>query len=543
MIGVSSTPVAGVTNVEIEIADKDIFKQERKDVFDLHWKLQILHGNFRFLKKTYFFDSHNNNIKKVNFTMSQKGCDTATIDFDYVDVFIQPEDIVILSALDRIVYQGRVSNIEGNKVEVRPARAKLSELLYYGTFNKNYSALEIIKTVLDEKNIDSGVSFNEAYIDNDFYNKMAVYYLPAELKIEYKTVNDVIEDLITEIDSDAIWGVNEQGIFFVKYPEKTVSQYFYQAEKRSDYEKITVSENWDALEFTRAAVTRAGRKYSDEEKEADSSLVDEDDTVFCGVVGYESTPDYPVLSDFENLVGKKETLIHVSTMLTSDTVRERNEIALSYAYTMLKSQSTEKQVKLTKVPFRPELLPSQMAYVQTTDNSFLTLSDCQTLQNWERGWISETVSVFGDRHILADQHTTFYLDRDTQFREQKFLVFYAKFPCADIFRVEFRSYWGTVLFSRKYQITDRGWQQITIPYTKSFCSVKFIFPSKFELDMLQVYCLNDKVYNVNVNKITTEIKNGIALSSVELGSQNVTANDQLHYLQWKFKQLDAINSI
>ena len=69
MIGVSSTPVAGVTNVEIEIADKDIFKQERKDVFDLHWKLQILHGNFRFLKKTYFFDSHNNNIKKVNFTM------------------------------------------------------------------------------------------------------------------------------------------------------------------------------------------------------------------------------------------------------------------------------------------------------------------------------------------------------------------------------------------------------------------------------------------------------------------------------------------
>jgi hypothetical protein len=61
--------------------------------------------------------------------------------------------------------------------------------------------------------------------------------------------------------------------------------------------------------------------------------------------------------------------------------------------------------------------------------------------------------------------------------------------------------------------------------------------------MLQVFILNDKIYNLNVNKVTTEIKNGIAFSSVELGSKSVAANDKLHYLEWKFKQIDAINAI
>jgi hypothetical protein len=295
--------------------------------------------------------------------------------------------------------------------------------------------------------------------------------------------------------------------------------------------------------MTRAAVTRAGRKYSDEEKENNTALIDEEDTVYCGVVGYENSAKFPVLADFENLVGKKEALIHLSTMLTSDSLQERNKIALDYAYTLLKSQSTEKKVTLQKVPFRPELLPGNLAYIQNQDKSFLTLSDCSNLTGWTGGEIVNGQSVFGDRHLQANKEISFVLNHDTNYPEQDFFVFYAKFGVNDFFVVDFFNSAGDKVFSRTYQINSRNWQQFTIPFKKSFCSIKFSFPALFELDMLQVFILNDKIYNLNVNKVTTEIKNGIAFSSVELGSKSVAANDKLHYLEWKFKQIDAINAI
>lgn len=543
MISVSVTPVSCVDMPEVEIVDKNVFVQQKKDIFDLHWKLKILHGKFKFAKKIYFFDSQKNNVNKVKFALSEKGCDSATIEFDYIDTFLQPGDIVELYALDRIVYAGRISTVEGNKAEIQPLRARLSELRYKGAFDKTFSALQIIESVLNEKNLDSGVEFNRQYIDNEFYKKMAMYYLPGDYKVEYESIADVIDNLVRQIDSDAVWGVNEIGAFFIKYPETSVSQFFFKTQQRCDYAKISIAENWDAIEMTRAAVTRAGRKFSDEEKEKNPALVDEDDSVFCGVVGYESSPDYPVLYKFENLVGKKEALIHLSTMLTADSVEERNRIALDYAYTMITAQSTKRKITLQKVPFRPELLPSQLAYVQNQDNGFLVLSDCSSLNGWSNGEIVKEASVFGDSHLRVDKVTNFILDRDTNFPEQDFFVFCAKFSLNDFFTVEFFNSANERVFSRTYQIISRNWAQFRIEYKKSFRRIRFAFPAEFDLDMLQVYCLNNKIYNINIKKITTEIKNGIAFSSVELGSQAVTANDRLHYLEWKFKQIDAINTI
>lgn len=543
MINVAATPIAGIGDVEVEISDVNIFNQIKKNVFDLHYKMRILHGKFRFEKAVYYFDSQKNNINKVKFTLSEKGCDTANIDFDFIDTFLQPEDIVEIYALGELVYQGRISNVADNKVEIKPARAKLSELRYKGKFNSDYSAVDVIKKILDEKALDSGVEFNPEYIDSEFYNKMKIYYLPGDFIVNYETVADVIDTLIDKVDSDAVWGVNARGIFFVKYPANAVSQFFYSTEKRSDYAKISVSENWDKIEMTRAAVTRAGRKYSDEEKEQNPALVDEDDSVFCGVVGYESTPSYPVLDDFENLVGKKEALINLSTMLTADTVQERNKFALDYAYTMLKAQSAEKQVTLSKVPFRVGMLPGEKAYIQSEEKGFKILSDCSDLTGWTGAQIVKTASVVGDRHIKGNKSVYFYLPRSTNYPEQSFFVFFAKFSCRDFFTVNFRDSTGKTLFNRKYQITGKNWQQFSIPYKGKFTSIEFAFPAEFELDMLQCYCRTDKIFNLNIKKISTEIKGGVGLSQIEFGSQNATLNDSLQYLEWKIKQIDAINNI
>lgn len=543
MMWVGCTPIAGVPDLDVDIADRDVFKQQRKDEFDMHFVLKILHGKFRFLKKAYFLDSQENNIKKIKFEMSEKGCGTASIEFDFIDTYIQPEDIVQIYALDTLMYQGRVLTIADKKVEVQPARAKLSLLRYRGKFDKFASALDIIETILDERNLDSGVTFSKDYIDNTFYSKMELYYLQSELEIDYELLSDVIDKIITDVDSDAAWGVNEQGVFFVKYPEDSVSQFFYKTGERSDYGKITIAESWDDIEYTRAAVTRAGRKYSDEEKEKDTTLIDEEDTVFCGLVGYESSANYPPLPNFENLVGKKEALIHLSTMLTAENTAARNRIALDYAYTMIKSQSTEQKITLTKVPFRPDMSCGQKVYVQAQNKSFKVLSDCSSIDGWSNAELVTGDSVSGDTHIKGCGDLYFSLVRETEYPEQEFFVFFVRFYCQDFFTVQFRDKKGQPVFERKYQVVSRSWQQLTIPYKKSFCSIKFTFPAPFWLDMLQVYCRNDKTYNFNVNKITTTISSGIGLSQVELGSKDVTVNDRLQYLEWKFKQIEKINSI
>lgn len=543
MITVASTPIAGVVDFTVDFEEKDVFHQEKKDEFDLHSVVRILHGKYGFVKKMYFLDSTQTSLKKIKFEQSQKGCGTATLEFDYIDTYIQPEDIVQISALDRLVYQGRVLTISDKKVEVQPARAKLSQLRYKGSFDKYHTALDVIKTILDERNLDSGVEFNENFIDDEFYSKMESYYLQGEMTLDYEVISDVIDQLITDIDSDAVWGVNEIGAFFIKYPESAVTQFFYKTQGRCDYAKITVAESWDDIEYTRAAVTRAGRKFSEEEKEKNPALVDEEDTVFCGLVGYESSKAYPPLPKLENLVGKREALIHLSTMLTSDNIAKRNEIALDYAYTLIKSQSTEQKITLTKTPFRPDMTCGQKAYVQAQDNSFLVLSDCSTTDGWTFARVVEGNSVSGERHIEGKDDLLFYPQRETQYPEQEFFVFFGRFQYDDFLTVEFRDGAGQVVFSRKFQIISVGWQQFTIPYPKSFCSIRFHFPGEYALDMLQVYCRNDKVYNLNVNKITTTITSGIGLSQVELGSSDVTANDKLQQLEWKFKQIDKINSV
>ncbi|MCH5149864.1 MAG: hypothetical protein J1G30_04275 [Spirochaetales bacterium] len=543
MITVASTPVAGIVNLVVDIEDKDVFLQEKKDEFDLHSTVTIYHGKFGFAKKVYFLDSIKTGLKKVKFEESEKGCGTASLEFDYIDTYIQPDDIVRISSLDRTVYQGRVLTITDKKVEVQPARAKLSELRYKGKFNKYHSALDMIETILDERNLDSGVEFNDNYIDTVFYAKMESYFLRGDMDIDYELISDIIDRLITDIDSDAVWGVNAVGAFFVKYPETATTQYFYKTLGRCDYAKITVAESWDNIEYTRAAVTRAGRKFSEEEKENNPALIDEEDTVFCGLVGYESSDSYPPLPRLENLVGKKEALIHLSTMLTSDTIFERNKIALDYAYSMITSQSTDQKITLTKVPFRPEMSCGQKAYVQHQDKSILVLSDCSTADSWYGARVVESSSVAGEKHIEGEKDLIFYLERDTQYIEQDFFVFFARFSGVDFFSVDFRDRSGQTIFSRRFQIVSLGWQQFTIPYTKSFRSIRFYFPGTYALDMLQVYCRNDKVFSLNINKITTTITSGIGTSQVELGSKNVTANDALQQMEWKFRQIDKINSI
>lgn len=545
MTVIGKTPVGAVDKYQRELQGAEIFESYKKDRYDLHWVVKIYH-RYGFLKRQYFLDSSNSAIQKVTFKVNQQGPANGKLVFDWVDCFLQKNDDVRIYALDKLVYRGVISGISGMEVELSPQRERLENLLWNYEYPKGTSALEILQIMFDSRFTDTKIEFNPAYIDEIFFQKLQSYDLELSESVKYETMADVIDQVAANIDSDAVWGVNVNNALTITYPNNTIKRTFFYAQENASYEKITVSESWDKVKFTRAVVTRQGRTYTDEEKEDNPLLADEEDTVYCGRVGYEDTPDFPVVRDLEDFVGKIESTVHLSTMLLTGTIRDRDQTALHYAYQMIVSQTLEKSIKITDVAFDPDLSPNDRVRIEGQDRekSFKVLSDCSALEGWTGNILPIAQnSVYGTTHLICSGDVSFSFEIETKLDGLEYIIFFVKLSLLDFFTVAFLDGRGEKVLERRYQFRDLGWQQVQIPVEEAFQSIRFSFPAAYELDLLQAYCFDKKIYKMNVTEISTQIKRGVAFSEIECGNTDVFVNDRLQQLEWKFKQIDAINNI
>ncbi len=515
------------------LREEDKFIQNWND--EQEFKLVIKH-QFGFIKKEYFLSSADCAISQIRFKSNKQGSANATIKFRYFDIFIQPLDIVQLYLFDKVIYSGNVENLEDLEISVIPNRDRLDNLIINKSFESGVSATEMLSQILDSRFDDSKISFNRFKVDDLFYSKMTLFDLELPTNFEYKSMSDCITDIVINIDKDAVWGVDESNDLIIGYPNLNVVKTYYSGQQNIMYEDIKVNENWDGIEMTTCFVSRAGRVYSDEEKETDSHLVDEPETVNCGVVSD---------ANLELKVGKRETLLHLSTMLLADSPSERNETALKYAKAMLESQQREKKIELRGCDFDIRVKPNYRIKIEDLNNDkrFKTISECEDLKGWTGASLVNDSSVQGESHLKARGVCEFELDFETCFDGLEFISFFGKLQGRDVFKVSFLDGNRNLVLEKEYINSDYDWKQYNIAMSQAFKYIRFEFVGDFELDYITAYCYSKQVYESNVVEVSTVIKNGIAKSDIICGSFDKGINDSLHKLEWEFKQIEAIQNI
>lgn len=213
---------------------------------------------------------------------------------------------------------------------------------------------------------------------------------------------------------------------------------------------------------------------------------------------------------------------------------------------MIISQTIEKTVTIDDVEFDPEIKPLSKLRIEETgfEKSYKLISDCSTLEGWTGSvQLNDEYSVCGTSHIHAGGSATFNFGYNTLLDGIEYYEFFIRGDLVDYLTVTFYEASGIVVLEKKYHLSDLTWRQIQIPITEKFAYITFRFGAWFHIDMLQAYCLHKEIHELHVDNISTTIKRGVGVSDIELGNPDVFVNDDLQYLEWKFKQIDAVNDI
>lgn len=492
-------------------------------------------------KKRIYVGADNCAIKKVKFSINEKGCANARIEFAHLDWTIDKYDTVDIYYKGRKIYHGLVNDkpdIDGGEISIVPQRVRLEHFIFNRVkYEENVSALTLLETAVKTKQEYHRVSYNPYFIADAFKDNDAELVRP---EFQDSEIKNMIEDVIKTIDSDAQWGVNENNIFFVRYPESTVSKRLFLCDKPY-YKSIKVRTQYENIKLTRAIVYRKG----DTEREIDP----ETDDVFCGKVCYGDNPGnqeyFEPIARLENEVGIIEQIVSVPSVVWDDTARD-------YAYHKIAAQQIEKTIEITGIDidrYFPEV-GKRIQVEKIYDKKVLwTLSDCETLDNWSvlpGGTLgSSEDAIEGNRCVLIINSAKLSLDKAYNYEGMDKIELYARsvgFFNDDKITIEIKR-GDDVIRTFKKSIQYLQWERIEIPINSGFDSISFYYDGWVNIDRIKVYSYKKEIYEANVKEIEFNIDAKGYECNLTLGNFDIFVNDTLQWLEWKVGVIDGIKKI
>lgn len=487
-------------------------------------------------KKRIYVGADNCAIKKVKFSINEKGCANARVEFAYLDWTIDKYDTVDIYYKGRKIYHGLVNDkpdIDGGEISIVPQRVRLEHFIFDRVkYVTNVSALTLLETAVKTKQEYHRVSYNPYFIADTFKDNDAELVLP---EFQDSEIKNMIEDVIKTIDSDAQWGVNENNIFFVRYPESTVSKRLFLCDKPY-YKSIKVRTQYENIKLTRAIVYRKG----DTEREVDP---DPSEDMFCGKVCYGEDPGsqeyFPPIARLENEVGIIEQIVSIPSVVEDNTARD-------YAYHKIASQQIEKTIEITGVDidrYFPEV-GKRIQVEKIYDKKVLwTLSDCETLDGWEGSCaVSTTRAVEGDHSIMSGV-SWFQLGANYHFEGIEKIEFFIYCEKSD-FELQIDILKGVdVIKSTTVRFQNFLWQRVEIAIDTGFSGIYFNPNYVCWIDRIKVYSYKKEIYEANVKEIEFNIDAKGYECNLTLGNFDIFVNDTLQWLEWKVGVIDGIKKI
>lgn len=127
------------------------------------WKIEIRHPSGGLIRSA-FIGSNNFAVKNVSFSLTERGCETASLQMAKIDFPVYYGcDVVIYRNSERR-YSGYISNIpnsENATIKITPYIQRLSELSINTTY-VNYTGREILQNAIESISTDSKVLWNDS---------------------------------------------------------------------------------------------------------------------------------------------------------------------------------------------------------------------------------------------------------------------------------------------------------------------------------------------------------------------------------------------
>lgn len=478
--------------------------------YEYKWRIVIKYRDGD-IKKTIIPFTNQSPLSSFNFKINQRGGANGKLHFVFFDFTLDMNDQVLIYYKGRKIYTGLVNTIPpgtGGAVNLVPQREKLNQKGIYSYSNQDI--LSIIQDVIKKSFYKTGIFFNAYLLSNTFKSKAKQIYKTVSFK---KALKNIIDDLVKEVDDKAIYGVNENNIFFIRYQEESTT-YFLLPSKEPFYCSIDSNKNNEGVKFTRAYVYKKGSGNGSS-------------TVYAGKVGFLDTPDFPQIP-IEKVTGIKEDIVTFSD-------ETGTEPALKKAYSQILEQTIKKPVIVNGIDlekFFPE--PLKKIHIEENENKIVfTLIDCNSLDHWT-GNVQEEKADFveGVQSIKINGQATFNKNRLYRIKGLEKLTIYIKPASFSDITIYLDSY------SFTFRLETISWKPVNIPFSRPFQMLRIEAGTPLLIDRIQAYGFYSLTYQGYIKEVdfkadTTGENHKLTLNSYE---KAVNQNQEI------IKQIETIST-
>jgi hypothetical protein len=450
---------------------------------------KILHKEGGLTKLWHYNSDYEVCFKQIKMELNAYGCGAASIEFAYLDIPIEHDDIFEFWYDEKCIYKGFIENdidFSNPKADVSPFTKRLKEILFTGTYTAGTNPLIVLQDVIDSAENDSGIKWNAEKINLGSPNTL-------ELK-EYKseTSSSIIDDVVATCEN-RYWGVDTSNELYIAVQNTSVVTKCYFNTDQALYKSITPKKDTSKIEATEYDVWK------------NISSVE----TSIGKVGNKDNTSYPQ-TNLSKIIRRKAAKLTVNENFS--TVE-----GLDYAYAKLLSELKEVlTIEVKKVDYY-RARPKVMDYIIIEDSyndSFDNIINEDT--------VFENINEIDGYYQLFYNNTTskiYQAESNLSFFQAKKIGFFLKTnyaaeditknpPIISIGFAKINDNLDTISYT-KIGIRQSGvWEYYEIPYTSSFAYVIFKNTdsiSNVYMKNLQILCTKKNQYKSNISKISITI--------------------------------------
>lgn len=323
------------------------------------WKVEFVNGN------SYFIGANNCPIRDGDFSRGIYGMGNASINFVFFDNVIESQERVRIYYKGVKKYEGFIDgepDKSGGKITVNPNKNKMINALYNKDFTSTtVTHLEIIEDLLNSLSAQTGILYNETFIDLSSTEVISPNY-------DYAKANTVLKE-IEEQQDNRYSGYDEDNFYYIRAYSTNTDYYIY-FNDFPPYSKLESKIDDRKVKITRAQVYQK------------STILNEN--IRLGQVGYDSTSDFPPLN-IEQYTGIKEDKITVPIGLNTTQ-------ALDYAYKQIIANTDRPlnlKVKNYNLNYNSNFKEGDKLKIYDSSKlQWRTIIDCETTSYWSGGELS-----------------------------------------------------------------------------------------------------------------------------------------------------------